>query len=104
MCIRDRPISETFTELGIGFDAVYTGYLGSFKQLDFVNSFIERFKTKDTTVFIDPVMGCLLYTSAFYTAVTCFRSDYPGIEIICIIYKTLKSFKLYAKTCLLYTS
>ena len=52
-----EPISETFTELGIGFDAVYTGYLGSFKQLDFVNSFIERFKTKDTTVFIDPVMG-----------------------------------------------
>ena len=26
------PISDTFSELGIDFDAIYTGYLGSYRQ------------------------------------------------------------------------
>ena len=52
-----ESISDTFLELGIGFDAIYTGYLGSFKQLEFVNGFIDKFKTEKTAVFIDPVMG-----------------------------------------------
>lgn len=52
-----KPISETFSKLGIGFDAIYTGYLGSFKQLDFVSNFIAEYKKEDTVVFVDPVMG-----------------------------------------------
>ena len=50
------PISDTFLELGIGFDAIYTGYLGSFRQLDLVSAFIDRFG-KDAAVVIDPVMA-----------------------------------------------
>ena len=51
------PITQTFQELGIGFDAIYTGYLGSFAQLELVEKFILDFKTEHTAVLIDPVMG-----------------------------------------------
>ena len=51
------PIADTLKELGIDFDAVYTGYLGSFEQLSLVEKFITDFKTKDTFVLIDTVMA-----------------------------------------------
>lgn len=50
-----QNISDTFCELNIDFDAVYTGYLGSFEQLALVESFIDRFHT--AKVIIDPVMA-----------------------------------------------
>ena len=50
------PISDTFIELGIDFDAIYTGYLGSFEQLGLVSDFIDRFG-KNAEVVIDPVMA-----------------------------------------------
>lgn len=50
-----EKISDTFAELNIGFDAIYTGYLGSFRQLDLVSDFIDRFK--GARVVIDPVMA-----------------------------------------------
>ena len=49
-------ISDTFFDLGIDFDAVYTGYLGSFRQLSLVSDFIDRFGGKAKVV-IDPVMA-----------------------------------------------
>ena len=52
-----EPISDTFLELGIDFDAIYTGYLGSHRQLSLVGDFIDRFKKKDSFVLIDPVMA-----------------------------------------------
>ncbi|MBQ9337578.1 MAG: pyridoxamine kinase [Lentisphaeria bacterium] len=39
------------------FDAIYTGYLGSFEQLDLVSGLIDDFRTSRTTVIIDPVMA-----------------------------------------------
>lgn len=51
------PIADTFKELNIGFDAIYTGYLGSFEQLSLVEKFILDFKKEGTTVLIDPVMA-----------------------------------------------
>lgn len=51
------PIADTFKELEIDFDAIYTGYLGSFEQLSLVEKFITDFKRKDTFVLIDPVMA-----------------------------------------------
>ena len=52
-----QPIVDTFSDLSIDFDAVYTGYLGSFEQIDLVKRFISDLKTKNTTIFIDPVMA-----------------------------------------------
>ena len=51
-----QKISDTFDELNIDFDAIYTGYLGSFEQLKLVEDFIDRFGDKAKVV-IDPVMA-----------------------------------------------
>ena len=51
------PISDTFKELAIDFDAIYTGYLGSFEQLALVDKFFSDFKREGTFVLIDPVMA-----------------------------------------------
>ena len=51
------PISDTFKALDIDFDAIYTGYLGSFEQLGLVEKFINDFKKEGTVVMIDPVMA-----------------------------------------------
>jgi pyridoxine kinase len=52
-----QPIADTFSALGIDFDAIYTGYLGSFEQLWLVDRFMAKFRTDKTTVLIDPVMA-----------------------------------------------
>jgi pyridoxine kinase len=51
------PITAHWKSLDIRFDAIYTGFLGSFEQLDLVTRFFEEFKTKDTIIFVDPVMA-----------------------------------------------
>lgn len=51
------PIADTFKALDIDFDAIYTGYLGSFEQLALVGKFMDDFKREGTTVLIDPVMA-----------------------------------------------
>lgn len=50
-------ISKTFSELDLGFDAIYTGYLGSFRQLGLVSELIDRHKTDGCMVVIDPAMA-----------------------------------------------
>ncbi|MDO4628993.1 MAG: pyridoxamine kinase [Planctomycetia bacterium] len=61
-----RPISEHWKQERYTFDAIYTGYLGSFEQLELVTEFMDEFQTvrdeatgkeRPTCVFIDPVMG-----------------------------------------------
>lgn len=39
------------------FDAIYTGYLGSFRQLDLVEQFLVDFRTPEVLTFVDPVIG-----------------------------------------------
>ena len=51
------PIADHWRELGIGFDALYTGFLGSFGQIAIVSELFERFKTDENIVLVDPVMA-----------------------------------------------
>ncbi len=44
-------------KLSLSFDGIMTGFLGSEKQVDLVIDFIHRFKTPDTLLVVDPVMG-----------------------------------------------
>ena len=50
-------IDNVFHELDLTFDAIYTGYLGSFEQIAFVEQFLESRKSRQPIVIIDPVMG-----------------------------------------------
>ena len=55
---KDIPgILEYWKKEKFHFDAIYTGYLGSFEQLDLVAGLIDDFRTDKTTVIIDPVMA-----------------------------------------------
>ena len=38
-----RPIIVHWKSLGIHFDAIYTGYLGSFEQIDIVSALFDEF-------------------------------------------------------------
>lgn len=49
--------SGEFKANGITFDAIYTGYLASSSQVEFVLKFIEDFKRENAFILIDPVMG-----------------------------------------------
>ncbi len=51
------PITEQWKAEGITFDAIYTGYLGSVKQVSIVQQIISQFRREDTCVFVDPVLG-----------------------------------------------
>ena len=44
-------------KLGLRFDAIATGFLGSARQIDFVRRFLDAFCDEDTLVAVDPVMG-----------------------------------------------
>ena len=50
-------IIDHWEKLGVDFEAIYTGYLGSPRQIRIVADFIERFRTPDTLVVVDPVLG-----------------------------------------------
>lgn len=50
-------IIEHWAKLGVRFDAIYTGYLGSPRQIEIVCGFIDRFRTPETLVVVDPVLG-----------------------------------------------
>ncbi len=43
--------------LGLRFDAIQSGFLGSREQVDFVKRFIAAFRDERTVVCVDPVMG-----------------------------------------------
>lgn len=48
---------ENWEKLGLGFDGIATGFLGSAEQIAIVKRFIGTFGGKDTLVIVDPVMG-----------------------------------------------
>ena len=49
------PITEHWKSLDLSFNAIYSGYLGSFEQIYHVENIIDNFK--GAMVLIDPVMG-----------------------------------------------
>lgn len=50
-------ITDHWKKENFRFDAIYTGYLGSFEQLRLMSEFFDEFKTDDNLIFVDPVMG-----------------------------------------------
>lgn len=52
-----RPISEHWQTLNLEFDAIYSGFLGSFEQIEIVKDFYDTFKTSNTLIIADPAMA-----------------------------------------------
>ncbi len=52
-----EPIFSHWKKLNIKFDAIYTGYLGSVRQIELVEKLIDSLSHDKTIVLVDPVMG-----------------------------------------------
>ena len=52
-----RAFMQHWKSLDIQFDATYSGFLGSFEQLDLVKEFFELFRSKNNLILVDPVMA-----------------------------------------------
>ena len=52
-----KPITDHWSQEGITFDAIYTGYLGTEEEIDTVIEIIRTFRNPNTLVFVDPAMG-----------------------------------------------
>ncbi len=46
-----------WAELGVNFEAIYSGFVGSEAQFEVILNFIRRFRREGTLVLVDPVMG-----------------------------------------------
>lgn len=44
-------------DLNLEFDSIYSGFLGSNRQIEIVEDFIDKFKKQDTLVVVDPVLA-----------------------------------------------
>lgn len=51
------PIVSHWETLDIKFDAIYTGFLGCFSQINIVSEIFDRLKTDSTITIVDPVMA-----------------------------------------------
>jgi pyridoxine kinase len=51
------PVVRHWRDLGLGFDAIYTGFLGSFEQIGIIKEVIALLRADDTRVVVDPVMA-----------------------------------------------
>lgn len=51
------PIASHWQSLGLEFDGLYSGFLGSFEQIDVVSEVFDRFRSADNLIVVDPVMA-----------------------------------------------
>lgn len=94
----DMPaIKEHWIKENINFSAIYTGYLGSTQQIDYVADIMDSVATDDCVKIVDPAMadnGKLYYgfDSVFVNAMKklCAKADYilPNITEACFLTDT----------------
>lgn len=51
------PIAKHWQSLDLKFDALYSGFLGSFEQIDLVADLFANFKNEEGIILVDPVMA-----------------------------------------------
>lgn len=92
-----EAIGKHFSKLAIKPDAVYTGFLGSERQVRTIEAFIDRTADEDTLIFVDPVMGDdgKLYSACFPELIAemrrlCARADIitPNLTEACLLTDT----------------
>lgn len=68
---RMEPYIDHWKKLGLTFDGIQTGFLGSKKQIEIVAGFIRDFRREGTVVVVDPIMGDNGKSYATYTEEMC---------------------------------
>lgn len=72
------PFAEHWKSLGVHFDALYSGFLGSFAQLEIVSQIFDLLRSDDTLILVDPVMAD---NGKLYSV---YSSDFPkGMAGLC---------------------
>ena len=51
------PYMQEWKKLDIHFNGICSGFLGSKEQIEIVKKFFKEFKTEETQIIVDPVMG-----------------------------------------------
>ena len=51
------PYIEEWKKMDLKFDGICSGFLGSARQIEIVQNFFENFKSENTLVIVDPIMG-----------------------------------------------
>ncbi len=52
-----RPFAAHWKSLDLKFDAIYSGFLGSFEQIEIVKNFIDDFRRDGCVAVVDPAMA-----------------------------------------------
>lgn len=52
-----REYFDAWEKLGLSYDGIYSGFLGSEEQADIISGFIEKNRKENTYLFVDPAMG-----------------------------------------------
>lgn len=54
---RMAPYMQEWKKLDLHFNGICSGFLGSKEQIEIVKKFFKEFKTEETQIIVDPVMG-----------------------------------------------
>lgn len=78
------PYIEEWKKLDLKFDGICSGFLGSARQIEIVQNFFKHFKSEDTIVILDPIMGDDGKPYATYTDELCQKMKHlvPYADII----------------------
>lgn len=78
------PIAKHWHELGLGFDAVYSGYLASQEQGELLSECISLLSNENTLVIVDPAMADngKFYANLDETMTDCFRNIISKANVI----------------------
>ncbi len=66
-----EPYIREWRKLGLSFDGICSGFLGSKEQIQVVARFFQEFKREDNQIIVDPVMGDNGRPYATYTPELC---------------------------------
>ncbi len=76
--------ADHWAELGVTFDAIYSGFLGSADQIRIIEQFYRQFRGEHTRVLVDPVMGDHGKPYRTYTPNLCARMRELADQADCI--------------------
>lgn len=78
------PYIEEWKNLDLKFEGICSGFLGSARQIEIVRNFFRYFKSADTLVIVDPIMGDDGIPYATYTEEMCSQMKHlvPYADII----------------------